>query len=73
MPESEGTVAWRLQNLERLVEKKADSRELDALHADMSELSDEVRGLRRALIGFAITVAGSAVVFAFSTALLMAQ
>jgi hypothetical protein len=32
---------------------------------DLSRLTDEVAGLRRALIGFAITIGGSAIVFAF--------
>jgi hypothetical protein len=37
------------------------------LRAAINSLSEDVRSLRRVIIGFAITVAGSAVVFAFAT------
>jgi hypothetical protein len=37
------------------------------LRAAINSLAEDVRSLRRVIIGFAITVAGSAVVFAFAT------
>jgi hypothetical protein len=46
------------RDIEKLDREKAEK-------DDMSRLADEVAGLRRALIGFAITIGGSAIVFAF--------
>lgn len=43
--------------------------EIKALREDVGDLSNEVRGLRRAVIGFAITVAASAVGFALTVIL----
>lgn len=43
--------------------------ELGAIAKDVVELKDEVRGLRKAVIGFAITVAASAVGFAITVVL----
>lgn len=40
--------------------------ELIGLRDDMSELKDDLRGIRRTLIGFAVTVAGSSLVFGLS-------
>lgn len=57
-----GTVAWRLQQLEREVDK------LDAEKAearDVARLADEVAGLRKAVVGFSVTIGASAIVFAF--------
>ena len=52
----------------RLVRAEQDIQKLDQDKAeakDLSRLADEVAGLRKALIGFAITIGGSAIVFAF--------
>jgi hypothetical protein len=51
--------------LERRVEE-IEAVKPDVLAHVVSELHDEVRSLRRALVGFALTVAGSAIVFAFA-------
>lgn len=73
----ETTYGWRIGALERRADRidaeKADKRDVDALHNDLKEMKDDVQGLRRTLIQAAITVAGSSVIFAFSTALLIAQ
>lgn len=53
----------RLGNVE---EHKASRRDVDALAGDVRELKDEVKSLRRAIIAFSFTVAGSAIVFAFT-------
>lgn len=42
---------------------------LDAIAKDVEDLTGEVRGLRKAVIGFAITVAASAVGFAITVVL----
>lgn len=63
MPEGNGaTVLWRLQTLETVTR---DLEKEKANTKDVAALVDEVRSLRRALVGFAITIGGSAVVFAF--------
>jgi hypothetical protein len=52
----------------RLFRAEQDIQKLDAEkaeEADVSRLADEVAGLRKALIGFAITIGGSAIIFAF--------
>jgi hypothetical protein len=43
--------------------------QLGSLGKDVEELTSEMRGLRRAVIGFAITVAASAVGFALTVIL----
>jgi hypothetical protein len=62
------TVLWRLGTLE------AQIRDLDKEKADAKDvlaLADEVRSLRKAVVAFAFTIGGSAVVFAFSTVALL--
>jgi hypothetical protein len=62
------TVLWRLGTLEQSV------RDLDKDKAeakDVAALAEEVRSLRRAVVAFAFTIGGSAVVFAFSTVALL--
>ena len=54
--------------LARLARAELDIQKLDqekAEKSDLTRLADEVAGLRKALIGFAITIGGSAIVFAF--------
>jgi len=58
-----GDINRRLGNLE---EGKASRRDVDGLAEDVRELKDEVKSLRRAIIAFCFTVAGSAIVFAFA-------
>lgn len=41
--------------------------ELKNIHTDVSALSESVDGIRKVLIAFALTIAGSSVVFALST------
>lgn len=43
--------------------------ELQSLHRDLATVGNAVEGMRRVLIGFALTIAGSSVVFAFSVLL----
>lgn len=45
------------------------AQQIASIEKDVQELSSEVRGLRRAVIGFAITVAASAVGFALTVIL----
>jgi hypothetical protein len=45
------------------------AQQLQNVDRDVTDLSGEVRGLRRAVIGFAITVAASAVGFALTVIL----
>ena len=53
----------RLHNVET---GKASRRDVDGLSEDVRELKEEVKSLRRALIGFSLTIAGSAVIFALT-------
>jgi hypothetical protein len=61
----------RLANVERRLEKLYDlepavlAHSVRDLHEDVQDLRDEMRSLRRAVVGSAITVAVSAVGFAF--------
>ena len=55
-------VLYRLQRAERDIEKLDREK---AEGSDLTRLADEVASLRRALVGFAITIGGSAIVFAF--------
>jgi hypothetical protein len=66
----EDALTVRLNDLYRRVENtekdKASRRDVDALSEDVRELKDEVKSLRRAIVGFCFTIAGSAVVFALA-------
>lgn len=65
-------IEWRLTSLERRVEKLWDlkpevvAREVEELNTDIKELRDELRGVRRALWGFGLSIASAAIIFAFS-------
>ena len=48
---------------------RAMGRELGAMRQEIADAKNETRGLRRAVIGFALTVAGSAVAFALTVIL----
>lgn len=50
---------YRLTQVERKVEKKADQ-------DDVEKIADEVRGLRKALIGFIVAISGSAILVSFT-------
>jgi hypothetical protein len=60
-----GTLGYRMSALEKRVEE-IEAVKPDVLAHVVSELHDEVVALRRALVGFALAVAGSAIVFAFT-------
>jgi hypothetical protein len=60
-----GSLPYRVAALERRVEE-IEAVKPDVLAHVVSELHDEVMALRRALVGFALTVAASAIVFAFT-------
>lgn len=64
------SLQWRVGHLETQIEKldseKADLRDLNNVAEQMRTLSGEVKSLRSALLMFALTVAGSAIVFAFA-------
>lgn len=47
-------------------EGKANRRDVDNLSRDVQDLKVEVKSMRRALVGFSFTVAGSAIMFAFA-------
>lgn len=76
--EQPGVLAYRVrQHGEKLKELEDWRRDVDTSDATQKEqlvgmgkaisgLSEEVKSLRRVIVGFALTVAGSAVVFAFS-------
>lgn len=53
-------------DIQKLDLEKADSKDLAALGKQFEHLSDSVDSLRKAIIGFAFVVAGSAVAFAFT-------
>jgi len=65
-------IAVRVTRLERDVEKlytyepAVVSNSVKGLHEDMAELKDELKGVRRALWGFGLSIAGGAVLFAFT-------
>lgn len=67
-------VPFRLTNLERFQAQTEDWRrmvdddrqDLKYLRQDMKALSDSVDGLRKVILAFALSVAGSAIVFAFT-------
>lgn len=62
-------VARRVLDLEtelRLHRPEVLATRLDILAREMLDLAEEARGLRRAVVVFAISVAGSAVVFALT-------
>jgi len=67
-----GTLSWRVGELERRVERLYNfepavvSDRVNEMHTDIGQLRDEIRGVRRALWGFALSITGSAVVFAFT-------
>ena len=69
-PEDVATLTVRLGDFGRRMENvekgKASRRDVDGLAEDVRELKDEVKSLRRAIIAFSFTVAGSAIVFAFA-------
>lgn len=52
---------------DKLDAEKADGKDVDALHAIVRDLADEVRGLRRVLIGFMVAITLAAVGYATST------
>jgi hypothetical protein len=56
-------VSWRRDVDRERVELRLDAR---TLAEEMQELKKVVDGLRKALIGFALTIAGSALVFALT-------
>ncbi len=65
-------VARRIHNVEndlRANPPAVSAVQISGLREDVAELGNEVRGLRRAVIGFAITVAASAVGFALTVIL----
>ncbi len=65
-------VSRRVHNLEsdlRAHPPAVSAVQIKGLREDVAELGTEVRGLRRAVIGFAITVAGSSVAFALTVIL----
>lgn len=72
-------IAVRVENLDRRVDNLEQelrlnrpvllAQQINSLDKDVEQLSSEVRGLRRAVIGFAITVAASAVGFALTVIL----
>lgn len=66
----EDALTVRLDDIYRRVENmeqgKASRRDVDGLAEDVRELKDEVKSLRRAIVAFSFTVAGSAIVFAFA-------
>lgn len=70
MSPPEDAMTVRLNDLYRRVEnaekEKASRRDVDGLAEDVRELKDEVKSLRRAIVAFSFTVAGSAIVFAFA-------
>jgi hypothetical protein len=59
-PGNGGTIAWRLAAVERLADR-LDEHKADA--KDVAILAEEVRGLRRALITFSLSLVGSAGAF----------
>jgi hypothetical protein len=72
MSEPNGIVGLRLQNLERRLDHLYDLKpdviaaKVADLHDDITDLSDELKGVRRALWGFGLSVAGGAILFAFT-------
>lgn len=52
-------IDWRVRQLERELPKKADAN-------DVEKIAEELRGLRKVLIGFMATISGSAILFAFT-------
>ncbi len=65
-------VARRIHNVEadlRANPPAVSTVQIGALREDVADLGNEVRGLRRAVIGFAITVAASSVGFALTVIL----
>lgn len=68
------TFLWRLQELEGFRAQFGNwQREVDDDRSDLRHLQDEVKGLnravdslRRTILGFALSVAGSAIVFSLS-------
>lgn len=51
----------------KLDAEKADAKDVDAVHQIVRDLSAEVRGLRRVLIGFMVAITLAAVGYAAST------
>lgn len=69
MPSSEVTavqIAALERNVDRLFDTKASTADLTALSDDVRDLAGEFKALRRALVGFALTIAVSAVGIAFA-------
>jgi hypothetical protein len=71
-PFNDGTVIWRVGNLERRVEYLYNlepavmAAEVKGLREEMRDVIDELRGVRKALIGFGLSIAAGAIVFAFT-------
>lgn len=63
MADEGATVLWRVGDLERRVGRVETEKADDD---DVKSLAEEVKSLRRALYTFALSVVGSAVVFAFT-------
>lgn len=65
MPD-DAVLAYRLERVEKSNSQKADK-------DDLNQVAAEVRGLRKVLIGFAVTVAGSSLLFSFTVLQLLAN
>lgn len=72
--EGPGVIAYKIREFEKFKEEQdrwrrhvdADRRDLVYLREEVKELTDAFTALRRMLLTFALTIAGSAVVFALS-------
>lgn len=56
---SDGVIAWRLERAEKALEKKAEKEYVD-------NIAKEIQSLRKVVIGFMATVAGSAALVSFT-------
>lgn len=65
-------IDWRIEALERRLDRidalkpEVMARDLEELAEQMSQVVEELRGVRKALITFGLTIAASSVVFAFT-------
>lgn len=69
-PDSPGLTAFRILRVEKAVEKLDVEK---ASNADLTELTQEVRGMRRMLMGFMVSIAVATVVFSFTILQLVVQ